>query len=147
MKKRTGASLVVRWLGLHTLNAEGLGSNLHQGTRSHMLQLRPGTAKKQEQMNKHKMMFWSVLEERSWGWFYWYKKTATVCYWVENTDHNPAPWICIYVCLSLEELRENKHRESGADTLETLTALIARGGRWSSLFYLIFCLHFLAFLQ
>ena len=38
-------SLVVQQLGLHTLNAGGLGSNPGQGTRSCMLQLRPGTAK------------------------------------------------------------------------------------------------------
>ena len=38
-------SLVVEWLGLHTPSAEGLGSVLGLGTRFHMLQLRPDTAK------------------------------------------------------------------------------------------------------
>ena len=37
--------------------------------------------------------------------------------------------------------------ESGEDTLEVLTVPVARRGRLSSLFCLIFCLHFLAFLQ
>ena len=41
-------SLVVQWLRLHTPNAEGSGSIPGQGTRSHMLQLRPGTAKKKK---------------------------------------------------------------------------------------------------
>ena len=43
-----GTSLVVQWLRLHTPNAEGPGSIPGQGTRSHMLQLRPGTAKKKK---------------------------------------------------------------------------------------------------
>ena len=44
-KKWTGTSLVVQWLRLHAPNAEGPGSILGQRTRSHMPQLRPGTAK------------------------------------------------------------------------------------------------------
>ena len=38
-------SLVVQWLRLSTLNARGLGLIPGQGTRSHMVQLRPGVAK------------------------------------------------------------------------------------------------------
>ena len=38
-------SLVVQWLRLHTLSAGGPGSIPGQGTRSHMLLLRPSTAK------------------------------------------------------------------------------------------------------
>ena len=44
-------SLVVQWLRLHAPNAGPLGSIPGQGTRSHMLQLRPGTAKKKK--NEH----------------------------------------------------------------------------------------------
>ena len=36
-------SLAVQWLKLHAPNAGGPGSIPGQGTRSHMLQLRPGT--------------------------------------------------------------------------------------------------------
>ena len=36
---------MVQWLRVHTLNAQGQGSILGQGTGSHMQQLRPGTAK------------------------------------------------------------------------------------------------------
>ena len=35
-----GTSVVVQWLGLWAPDAEGLGSILGQGARSHMLQLR-----------------------------------------------------------------------------------------------------------
>ena len=35
-KMTRGTSLVVQWIRLHTLDAEGLGSVLGQGTRSHM---------------------------------------------------------------------------------------------------------------
>ena len=42
-KHRDGTFPVVQWF--LTPSAEGLGSILGQGTRSHMLQLRPGTAK------------------------------------------------------------------------------------------------------
>ena len=49
--------MVVQQLGLHTLNAEGLGSNPSQGTRSHML--RPGTAKL-----KNKYFFKKESKER-----------------------------------------------------------------------------------
>ena len=38
-----GTSLVVQWLSLYTANEEGLGLIPDQGTRSHVLQLRPGT--------------------------------------------------------------------------------------------------------
>ena len=40
-----GTSLMVEWLRLHTPNAGGPGSIPHQGTRSGMLQLRPGAPK------------------------------------------------------------------------------------------------------
>ena len=40
-----GTSLVVLWLRLWAPNTVGLGSIPGQGTRSHMLQLRPSTAK------------------------------------------------------------------------------------------------------
>ena len=36
---------MVQWLRLHASNAGGLGSIPGQGTRSHMLQLRPGVTK------------------------------------------------------------------------------------------------------
>ena len=39
-EERVGTSVVVQWLGLHALNAGGLGSIPGQGTRSHILQLR-----------------------------------------------------------------------------------------------------------
>ena len=44
--KTTGTSLVVQWLRLHSSNAGGPGSIPGQGTRSHTLQLRPGTINK-----------------------------------------------------------------------------------------------------
>ena len=40
-----GTSLLAQWLGLCTPNAGGLSLIPDQGTRSHMLQLRPGAAK------------------------------------------------------------------------------------------------------
>ena len=40
-----GSSLVVQWLRLLTPTARGLGSIPGQGTRSHMLQLKPSIAK------------------------------------------------------------------------------------------------------
>ena len=44
-KRKLGASLVVQWLRLCAPNTLGLSSIPGQGTRSHMLQLRPGEAK------------------------------------------------------------------------------------------------------
>ena len=44
--KTTGTSLEVQWLRLHSSNAGGPGSIPGQGTRSHTLQLRPGTINK-----------------------------------------------------------------------------------------------------
>ena len=44
---------MVQWLRLHTPNAGGLGLTFGQGIRSHVLQLRPGTAK---QINKNKYL-------------------------------------------------------------------------------------------
>ena len=41
----TGTSLVAQWLRLHASNAGGPGSIPVQGTRSHMPQLNPGTAR------------------------------------------------------------------------------------------------------
>ena len=46
---RLGTSLVVQWLRLRAPHAGSPDSIPGQGTRSHMLQLRPGTAK---QVNK-----------------------------------------------------------------------------------------------
>ena len=43
--RRQGTSLVAQWLRLRAPTTEGLGSIPGQGTRSHMLQLRPGAAK------------------------------------------------------------------------------------------------------
>ena len=43
--KTGGTSLVVQWLRLHAPNAGGLGSIPSQGTRFHVLQLRPNAAK------------------------------------------------------------------------------------------------------
>ena len=43
-----GTSLVIQWLRLHVPNAEGPGLSPGQGTRSHMLQLRPSTARERE---------------------------------------------------------------------------------------------------
>ena len=40
-----GTSLLVQWLKLRAPNAGGLGSNPGQGTRFHMLQLRPSATK------------------------------------------------------------------------------------------------------
>ena len=40
-----GTALVVQWLRLRALSAEGLGSIPGQGTRSHVLQLKPSVAK------------------------------------------------------------------------------------------------------
>ena len=45
IKLNSGTSLVVRWLSLCGPNAGGLGSIPGQGTRSHILQLRPSAAK------------------------------------------------------------------------------------------------------
>ena len=45
LKPGLGTSLLVQWLRLHAAHAGGLGSIPGQGTRSHMLQPRPGTAK------------------------------------------------------------------------------------------------------
>ena len=42
--KQTGTSPVVQWLRLHAPNAGGPGLIPGRGTRSRMLQLRPGTA-------------------------------------------------------------------------------------------------------
>ena len=44
-KKGEGTSLAVQWLRLHAPNAGDLGLIPGQGTRSHMLPLRPNTAK------------------------------------------------------------------------------------------------------
>ena len=44
-KLHLGTSLVVQQLRLHAPNAGGLGSILSQGTRSHMMKLRPDAAK------------------------------------------------------------------------------------------------------
>ena len=44
-EEETGTSLVVQWLGVCTPNAGGPASIPGQGTRSHMLQLKPSTAK------------------------------------------------------------------------------------------------------
>ena len=44
-KVSTGTSLLAQWLRLWAPNAGGPGSIPGQGTRSHMLQLRPGAAK------------------------------------------------------------------------------------------------------
>ena len=43
--RQKGVSLVVQWLRLHNPKAGGTGSIPDQGTKPHMLQLRPGTAK------------------------------------------------------------------------------------------------------
>ena len=45
LKTHEGTSLVVQWLRLHAPNAGGQGSIPGEGTRSHMLQLRPGADK------------------------------------------------------------------------------------------------------
>ena len=46
--KEAGMSLVVHWLRLHASSAGGLGSILGQGTRSHMLQLRPSAGRRKK---------------------------------------------------------------------------------------------------
>ena len=46
--KMKWSSLVVQWLQLHAPNAQGLGFIPDEGTRSHMLQLRPSTVEKKE---------------------------------------------------------------------------------------------------
>ena len=43
---------MVQWLRLHAPNAVGPGLVPGQGTKSHMLQLRPRTAKTNKQTNK-----------------------------------------------------------------------------------------------
>ena len=48
-----GISLVIQWLRLHTLNARGLGSIPGKENRSHMLQLRSGTAKLKKNTHTH----------------------------------------------------------------------------------------------
>ena len=50
-----GTSLVVQWLRLHTLSAGGQGLIPGQGTRSHVPQVRPGTAK---EISKFCLFFW-----------------------------------------------------------------------------------------
>ena len=41
----SGTSLEVQWLRFHSPNAGGLGLVPGRGTRSHMMQLRPGASK------------------------------------------------------------------------------------------------------
>ena len=43
--ENSGTSLVVQWLRLYALNAENLGLIPNQGTKSHLPQIRSGTAK------------------------------------------------------------------------------------------------------
>ena len=43
-EKPTGASLVAQWLD-HAFTTAGAGLNTGQGTRSHLTQVTPGTAK------------------------------------------------------------------------------------------------------
>ena len=50
-----GTSLVVQWLRLHTLSAGGQGLIPGQGPRSHVPQVRPGTAK---EISKFCLFFW-----------------------------------------------------------------------------------------
>ena len=50
-----GTSLVVQWLRLHTRSAGGQGLIPGQGTRSHVPQVRPGTAK---EISKFCLFFW-----------------------------------------------------------------------------------------
>ena len=45
LRQTLGISLVDQWLRLHTPNAGNPGSIPGQGTRSHMLQIRPSAAK------------------------------------------------------------------------------------------------------
>ena len=49
-----GTSLVVQCLRLHAPNARGPGSIPGEGTRSHMLQLRPSTAENKQANKKTK---------------------------------------------------------------------------------------------
>ena len=49
-----GNFLVAQWLRLCAVSTGGLGLILGQGTRSHMLQLRPRAAKKQKAMGGFK---------------------------------------------------------------------------------------------
>ena len=46
LKLHVETSLMVQWLRLHAPNARDPGSFPGQGTRSHMLQLRPSTGNK-----------------------------------------------------------------------------------------------------
>ena len=55
-KRILGTSSVVQWLRLSAPNAGGPGSIPGQGTRSHMLQLRPGAAKSIS-IKKNKLAF------------------------------------------------------------------------------------------
>ena len=43
--ENSGTSLVVQWLRLYALNAENLGLIPNQGTKSHLPQIRSGTAR------------------------------------------------------------------------------------------------------
>ena len=52
-KTFTGTSLVVQWLRLQAPNARGPSSIPSQGTRSHMLQLRPGAVKWIKKKKRH----------------------------------------------------------------------------------------------
>ena len=52
-----GTILVVQWLRLHTPNAGGPGFNPDQETRSHMQQIRHGTAKSKNKYYKKKMHY------------------------------------------------------------------------------------------
>ena len=55
LKTIPGTLLVVQWLRLHAPNIEGPGSISHQGTISHMPQVRPSAAK----INKY--IFFKIL--------------------------------------------------------------------------------------
>ena len=55
--KNIEGSLVVQWLRLRAPNAGGPGSIPGQGTRSHMPQLRPGTAKTKNEHRKSAAAF------------------------------------------------------------------------------------------
>ena len=54
-KNHVGTSLVVQWLTLQVSNAGGPGFIPDQGTRAHILQLRPGAAKLKKK--KRAMLF------------------------------------------------------------------------------------------
>ena len=59
-KRNEGISLVVLWLGLHTLNAGGLGLMPSWGARSHTLQLKilhTATETRHSQINTFKKNF------------------------------------------------------------------------------------------